>query len=112
MILDRVDPPERPQAGDGLVVVGDRDVEPQAAGVPGDRPAQDVPAAVAQRRGDPQDASLVVLAGGADDLDDVGLAAGQGPRLVERQDAEPADLLEELAPLDQDPRAAPPPPGR
>ena len=102
VILDGVDPAQRAHAGDGAVVVGDRDVEPQVAGVAGDGLAQDVPAAVAQRGRDPQHLVLVVLAGRADDLDDVGLAERQGPRLVERQGAEPADLLEELAPLDQD----------
>ena len=102
VIFDRVDPAQRTQAGDRRVVVGDRHVEAQAAGVPGDGLAQHVPAAVAQRRRDPQHLVFVVLAGRTDDLDDVGLAERQGPGLVERQGAQPADLLEEFAPPDQD----------
>ena len=102
--------PGAPRPGTAVIVVGLGHVEPQAPGVAGDRPAQDVAAAVAQGRGDPQDV-VVAAPVGRDDLDHVGLAPGQRPRLVERQDAQPAELLEELPPLDQDARAAPPPPG-
>ena len=102
VILDRVHLPERAQAGNGRVIVGDRHVEAQAPGVPGDGLAQHVATPVAQRRGDPQHLILVVLARCADDLDDVRLAPGERAGLVERQRAQPADLLEELAAADQD----------
>ena len=101
VILDRTHPAERTHAGDREVVVGEGNVQPQVAGMAGDGLAQDVPAAVAERGRDPQHLVLIALSGRADHLDHVGLAERQGSRLVEGQGAEPADLLEELSPLDQ-----------
>ena len=106
-----LDLPEAPRPGTAVIVVGGGDVEPQVAGVPGDGAAEDVVAAVAQGGGDPQDV-VAVMAVGRDDLDDVGLAAGQGARLVEREHPQPAELFEELPPLDQDPAPRRRRPGR
>ncbi len=105
VILHRRRPALAPQAGDRAVVVGDRHVQAPAPGVTGDRLAQDMAATIPQRGGDPHHAFLVLLAWGADDLDDVRPALGQGPRLVEGQGAEPADLLEVFAAPDQDARS-------
>ena len=94
--------PRGPQAGHRAVGVGDRDLEPQRPGVPRDGPTEHVPSLVAQRGGDPQEVGIEPAVG-RHHLDHVGLAQGQGPRLVERQDPEPAHLLEELPPFEQDP---------
>ena len=67
----------------------------------GDGLAQDMPAAFTEGGGDPENVFLIVLTGGTYHLDDVGLAQREGSGLVECQGAEPADLFEELAPLDQ-----------
>ena len=62
VVFDGVDPAAGAPAGDRAVVVGDRHVQAPAPGVAGDRLAQDVPAAVPQRRGDPHHAVLVLVA--------------------------------------------------
>ena len=103
VIFDRVDLPQCSQPRDGRVIVGDGDVESQAAGVPGDGLAQHVPTPVAERRRDPQNMRFVFLTGRANDLDDIRLPAGQGAGLVESQRPQPADLFEVLAPADQHP---------
>ena len=103
VILDRVDPPRAPQAGDGACSrrrSGTSRRSPRACRAiarPSTWPPRS-PSAAAIRK-----TVVAVPAVGRDDLDHVGLASGQRPRLVERQHAEPADLLEELAALDQDP---------
>ena len=74
VIFRGFDPARRAEAGDGAVVVGLGDVQGQPASMAGDRKAQDMPATISQRGGDPQDLAILATAR-QDGLDHVQLAA-------------------------------------
>ena len=106
VILDRVDLAQGSEARNRGVIVGDRHVQAHAAGMPGDRLAEHMPAAIAQSGGDPQHLIFIFLSGRADHLDDVRLTEGQSSGLVEGQGAQAADFLEIFTAANQHPPRA------
>jgi hypothetical protein len=100
VVLHRVDLSFGTQTRVSCVVVGLRHLEAKRSRVPGDGTAKHVTAPITQRGGDPEQ----IVVGPTflrDHLNDVRLTTRQRPCLVEGQHAQPANLLQELAPFDQ-----------